>query len=455
MTDSINSGKDSNCFLYKSAGSPIPEGYFHALQKSLFFAVPTCALDTLRAEMENNMKHFTINELRENRKRAWEQAKAFLDSHRTENGTLSAEDSAAYDRMEAEIVNLGKEIERMERSAALETELSRPVGSPLTNVPGFGTDAKTGLASEDYKHSFLTALRTNFRQISNVLTVGTDASGGFLVPDEYDSRLIEKLEEENVMRSLGTVIQTSGERKINVAASKPAASWIEEGGELVFSDPQFSQVILDAYKLSVAVKVSEELLADNAYNLENWLINSFSRALANSEEEAMIIGDGISKPTGILNPTGGGEISITTAGNAITADEIIDLIYKLKRPYRRNAVFLTADSTLAAIRKLKDENGQYLWQPALTAGEPDRLLGYPVYTSAYVPAVAAGKPVMAFGDMSYYNIGDRGIRTFAALHELYAGVGQVAFVCKERVDGKLILPEAVQVMKMKGTASNG
>ena len=398
------------------------------------------------------MKNFTINELRENRAKSWEAAKAFLDSHRTDKGTLSAEDSETYDRMEAEIIALGKEIERMERSAALEAELSRPVGSPLTNIPGSAMDTKTGRASDAYKHSFLTALRSNFRQVSNVLTEGTDTSGGYLVPDEYDARLIEKLDEENVMRSLGTVIQTFGERKINVAASKPAASWIEEGGELVFSDPQFSQIILDAYKLSVAVKVSEELLADNAYDLEGWLINSFSRALANSEEEAMVIGDGISKPTGILTS---GEVGITTAGNKIEADEIIDLIYKLKRPYRSNAVFLTADSTLAAIRKMKDSTGQVLWQPALTAGEPDRLLGYPVYTSAYVPAIAAGKPVMAFGDMSYYNIGDRGVRSFAALHELYAGVGQVAFVCKERVDGKLVLPEAVQIMKMKGTASNG
>ena len=419
--------------------------------KNLSIAAPSCVPDTFRAEMEQIMKNFTINELRENRAKSWEAAKAFLDSHRTENGTLSAEDSAVYDRMEAEIIALGKEIERMERSAALEAELSRPVGSPLTNIPGSAIDTKTGRASDAYKHSFLTALRSNFRQVSNVLTEGTDTSGGYLVPDEYDERLIEKLDAENVMRSLGTVIQTSGERKINVAASKPAASWIEEGGELVFSDPQFSQIILDAYKLSVAVKVSEELLADNAYDLEGWLINSFSRALANSEEEAMVIGDGISKPTGILTS---GEVGVTTAGNKIEADEIIDLIYKLKRPYRTNAVFLTADSTLSAIRKLKDSTGQYLWQPALTAGEPDRLLGYPVYTSAFVPTVAAGKPVLAFGDMSYYNIGDRGVRSFAALHELYAGVGQVAFVCKERVDGKLVLPEAVQVMKMKGTAAN-
>ena len=324
-------------------------------------------------KVRNNMR-MTINELRENRNRAWEQAKAFLDAHRTENGTLSAEDAAIYDAMEADVVNLGKEIERMERGAALDAELARPVGSPLINRPGMGTDLKTGRASDEYKKAMLTALRSNFRTVSNVLMEGVDASGGFLVPDEYDSRLIEALDEENVIRRLATVIQTSGERKINVAASKPAASWVEENGELVFSDATFDQAILDAYKLSVAVKVSEELLADNAYDLEGFLIRAFGRAIANAEEEAFLTGDGSSKPTGILHPTKGAQIGITTAGNSITADEIIDLVYKLKRPYRVNAAFVTSDSTLAAVRKLKNDNG-YLWQPALTAGEPDRLLG--------------------------------------------------------------------------------
>ena len=396
-----------------------------------------------------------INELRENRAKAWEAAKNFLDTHQTENGTLSAEDAATYDRMEADVVNLGAEIARLERREALDTELNRPVGSPLINRPGVSGDLKTGRASDEYKKAMLTALRSNFRNVSNVLMEGTDASGGYLVPTEYDTRLIEALEQENVIRSLATVIQTSGERKLNVAASKPAASWVEENGELVFGDATFDQVILDAYKLSVAVKVSEELLADNAYDLESFLINAFGKAIGNAEEEAFLTGDGSSKPTGIFHATKGGQIAVTTAGNSITADEVIDLVYKLKRQYRTNAVFVTSDSTLAAIRKLKNDNG-YLWQPALSAGEPDRLLGYPVYTSQFVPAMAAGQPVMAFGDLSYYNIGDRGARSFAALHELYAGVGQVAFVAKERVDGKLVLPEAVQVLKMKGTAaSNG
>ena len=400
-------------------------------------------------------KNFTINELCENRNRAWEQAKAFLDGHRTENGTLSPEDAAAYERMEADVVNLGKEIERMERARQIDEELTRPVGTPLTNTPGRGLDQKTGRASDAYKGAMLKALRSNFRTVSNVLVEGTDSAGGYLVPAEWDSRLIEAMEHENVIRALGTVITTSGERKINVAATKPAASWVEEGGELVFTDPSFNQVILDAYKLSVATKVSEELLADNQYDLEGFLIRAFGASIAAAEEEAFLVGDGNSKPTGLLHPTKGGQIGIVTAGNSITADEVLDLIYKLKRPYRAKAAFITADSTLAQIRKLKDGTGQYIWSPGLSAGEPDRLLGYPVYTSAYVPTIAAGQPVMAFGDISYYNIGDRGTRSIAALHELYAGVGQVAFVAKERVDGKLILPEAVQVLKMKGTAAQG
>lgn len=278
------------------------------------------------------MKKYTINELREKRAAKWEEAKDFLETHQTSDGYLVAKDVAEYEKMEAEIIALGDQIKRMERGEQIEAELSRTVGKPLTGRPGAGNDQKTGRASDEYKAAMLGALRSNFRQISNVLVEGTDASGGYLVPDEYDARLIEALEQENVMRKLGTSIQTSGERKINVAATKPTSSWVEENGELVFSDPAFAQVILDAYKLSMAVKVSEELLADNQYDLEGYLIRSFGQAIANAEEEAFLVGDGNSKPTGLLHPTLGGQIGVVTAGNSITVDEIIDLVYKLKRP---------------------------------------------------------------------------------------------------------------------------
>lgn len=391
-----------------------------------------------------------ILELREKRTKAWEAAKAFLDTKRGSDGLVSAEDTATYDKMEADVVALGKEIDRLEKQEALDRELSKPLNAPLTGKPAVpGMEVKTGTATAEYKKAMLDALRSNFKRISNVLQEGIDANGGYLVPDEYDSRLIDGLTEENIFRKLGTTIKTSGEHKINIAATKPAAAWIEEGGTLTFGDATFAQIILDAHKLHVAVKVTEELLYDNAFNLENYILTQFTKALANTEEDAFLNGDGTGKPLGIFDATGGGQIGVTTSGSSITADEAINLVYALKRPYRKNAAFITNDQTLSVLRKLKDNNSAYIWQPSYQAGEPDRLLGYPVYTSAYVPVIAAGASVMAFGDYSYYNIGDRGSRSFAELKELFAGQGMVGFIAKERVDGKLVLPEAVQILKIK------
>lgn len=392
----------------------------------------------------------TILELREKRNKAWEAAKAFVETKRDKDGLLSAEDAASYAEMEQKIKDYGSEIERMEQMAAMDAQLSKPTSVPLTGKPLNGDKPKSGRASDEYKAAILNALRTNFRQVSDVLSEGVDANGGYLVPEEYDSRLIDTLTEENIMRKLGHTITTSGEHKINIAATKPAAAWIDEGGALSFGDATFAQINLDAHKLHVAVKVTEELLYDNAFGLESYIIEQFGKALSNAEEDAFLNGDGVGKPLGLLSDKGGGEVAITTASaTAITADEIINLVYSLKRPYRKNAKFIMNDQTIAALRKLKDNNGAYIWQPSLQAGEVDRLFGYEVYTSPYVPIIAAGKPVIAFGDFSYYNIGDRGTRSFAELKELYAGNVMVGFVAKERVDGKLILPEAVQILKMK------
>ncbi len=297
-------------------------------------------------------------------------------------------------------------------------------------------------------------MRTGFRRVSNVLQEGTDKSGGYLVPEEYDSRLIDILNEENIMRGLATKITTSGEHKINMAATKPAALWIEEGGALTFGEATFDQITMDAYKLHVAIKVTEELLYDAKFNLEGYILDQFGKALANAEEDAFLNGDGKGKPMGIFDTAGGGQYNAVTSGASISADDVINLVYTLKRPYRKGASFITNDKTLASLRKLKDNNGAYLWQPSLTAGEPDRLFGYAIYTSQYAPEAAAGKAAMAFGDFSYYNIGDRGSRSLQELKELFAGNGMVAYVMKERVDGRLILPEAVQILKMKGTASS-
>ena len=162
----------------------------------------------------------------------------------------------------------------------------------------------------------------------------------------------------------------------------------------------------------LVVKVTEELLYDNAFGLENYLIRQFSRALANAEEDAFLNGDGSGKPLGIFAEVGGGEIGVTAASaTEITADEIINLVYALKRPYRKKAKFIMNDATIAALRKLKDENGQYLWQPSLQAGEPDRLFGYEVMTSAYVPTIS-GKEFLKFCERTNSTVSIYGSRLY-------------------------------------------
>ena len=404
-----------------------------------------------------------ILELREKRAKAWDAAKQFLDAKRGADGMLSEEDTATYDKMEQDVMNLGKEIERLERQAAIDAELSKATSTPLTGKPGakMGKDEteKTGRASDEYKGSFWNAMRVKapMPSVLNALQEGTDSEGGYLVPDEFERTLVEALEEENVFRTLAHVIKTSsGDRKIPVVASKGTASWVDEEGAYTESDDAFSQVSIGAYKLGTMIKVSEELLADSVFDLEAYISKEFARRIGAREEESFFNGDGKGKPLGILAAKDGAEVGVTAASaTAITADEVIDLFYSLKAPYRKNAVWVLNDATVKQIRKLKDSTGQYLWQPSLVAGTPDTILGRPVKTSAFMPTAAAGAKTIAFGDFKYYWIADRQGRTFKKLSELYAANGQVGFMGTQRVDGKLILPEAIKVLQMKASTSSG
>ena len=395
-----------------------------------------------------------IQELREKRAKAWDAAKAFLDAKRGTDGLLSAEDVATYDKMEADVVNLGKEIDRLERQFALDAELNKPTADPLTGKPAAnGMDTKSGRASDEYKKAFWNIMRAKNPRydVVNALQIGTDSEGGYLAPDEFERTLVTALEDENIFRKLAKVIQTSsGDRKIPVVTTHGSASWLDEEELVPESDEAFGQTSIGAFKLGTFIKVSDELLNDSVFDLQSYITSEFARRIGHKEEDAFFVGDAAGKPTGIFHTTGGAQVGVTTAGStALTVDEVIDLFYSLKSPYRRNAVFVMNDATVKAIRKLKDGQGQYLWQPAMTAGTPDSILNRPVYTSAYVPTIAAGAKSIAFGDFGYYWIADRQGRSFKRLNELFATTGQVGFMATQRVDGKLILPEAIKVLQQK------
>ena len=389
----------------------------------------------------------TVIELRTQRAKIWENAKNFLDSKRNDKGILSAEDTEIYERMEKEIVDLGHEIDRQERMDALEREMALPVNQPITTKPNaMKVDEKTGRASKAYAEDFGQHLRGK-RLLHNVLSEGVDANGGYLCPEEFERQIVDGLKEQNVMRTLCKVITTQNERKIPVAATHSTAAWTAENAAYTESDPTFSQKTIDAYKLTDLVKVSIELLDDSAFNLEQYIAGEFAYAFGAAEEQAFCVGTGSGQPTGLFTANGA-DVGVTTASaTAIAADEVISLIYSLKSPYRKNAKFLMNDATVALLRKLKDGNGVYIWQPSLVAGQPDKLLGYDIYTGPYVPTVAASAFTIAFGDFQNYWIADRAGRTVQRLNELYSTNGQVGFVGTERVDGKIILPEGIKLLK--------
>ena len=396
-----------------------------------------------------------LMEMRDKRVQSWNAAKAFLESHRGEDGTLSAEDDAIFNKMMDDVDKLGREIARMEKMEAMDVEMSKATSKPLTSAPTTRMEdepvSKTGRGGNGYAKNFWNAMRSKSvsHEVLNALQVGTDSEGGYLVPDEYERTLIEALEDQNIFRQLAHVIHTSsGDRKIPVVASKGTASWIDEEAQYPESDDAFGQVSIGAYKLATMIKISEELLNDSVFDMPAYIAKEFARRIGAAEAEAFFTGNGTGKPLGILAATGGAETGVTAAAaDKITMDEVIDLFYSLRAPYRRNAVFIMNDATVKALRKLKDGQGQYLWQPSITAGTPDTILNRPVYTSGFMPTLATGNKTILFGDLGYYWVADREGRSFKRLNELYAPTGQVGFLASQRVDGKLILPEAVKVLK--------
>ena len=391
-------------------------------------------------------------ELREKRANLWNATKAFLDTHRGEDGMVSAEDNATYEKMEADVVALGKEIERLERQAAIDREMDRPTASPLVSRPTVTEDRKQGRASDEYKKAFWNQMRGRVTQeVYNALQVGTLTEGGYTVPDEFERQLIDGLNDENIMRGLVHIIRTgSGQHKIPVVASHGAGSWVEEEQTIPESDDAFTQVTLSAHKFATMIRVSRELLNDSAFDIAGYIALEFVRRAGAAEEDAIINGDGSHKPIGLLHATLGAQVGVTAASaSAITSDELIDLQHSLKSSYRRKACWIMNDATISALRKLKDGQGQYIWQPGIKEGAPDMLFNQRVLMSNYMPLIGSGNKVILYGDYSYYWLAEREGRTLERLNELYAVTDQVGFKMTERLDGRLILPEAVKCLQMK------
>lgn len=389
-----------------------------------------------------------IQELRNKRMGLVKEARELLDLETTEKRDLTGDEVEKYERIMKDVDRLGEQIEREERLAGIEGVFGDKKTPPVD--PGKQEENRDNMATDEYRQAYWTQFRHGKQALAaeeyRALKAGTDAAGGYLVPTEMERKLIDGLKEENVMRQLATVITSSTDRQIPVVASHGKAYWTAEEGNYTESDDAFGQKFLGAHKLTVLMKISEELLQDSAFDLEGYTVREFTRRVGVKEEEAFISGDGEGKPKGFLADAQVGKKA--AANNAIAADELIDLYHSLKRPYRTRAVWLVNDDTVKALRKLKiGATDQYLWQPGLQAGEPDRILGRPLVVAAAMPTIDTSAKPIAFGDFSYLWIADRKGFYFQRLNELYATTGHVGFRAYQRVDCVLTLPEAIKLLE--------
>lgn len=391
--------------------------------------------------------------------------RAILDKSETDKVPLTVEQNTAYDQMETEVTSLSKEIARAQALAATEASLrNQRDGSYRPEVTATATNGerrliarpRPGIDTEGYTNALDQYARVGRNGITpehtNALQVGADSEGGFLVPVEFETRLLELMTNLDPIRRLATVITTASERNIPIETSKGTFGYIGEEGDYGTSDPAIGRVVLGAWKSGGIIKVSEELLQDSFFDLTSYLLRLAGFRYNALESTGFAVGNGVAKPLGLFATTSVGGTAITgitggvSATAAITADNLVDTFHALARAYRQRATWITSDTMVKMIRKLKtgvSGDNTYIWQPGLTASQPDTLLGRPVEVSDDATAPAVDAKSIIFGDISHYYIADRLGTTVQRLNELYAATGQVGFKFSRRNDAKLTNAAAI------------
>lgn len=388
-----------------------------------------------------------IGQMCEERVALINEMRGILNGADTEARDLTAEERQEYDRRETRVEQLTADIRRHTQLQAIEAEDLRPQATgPSMEQPDPEHQPVLGVNSQEYIAAFTEAMRGGEVQ-ATTLNVGTDGDGGYTVPELWGD-LYEGLRESGVIRELATVITTEMGGVLHVpyvAADATAPAITDEEATIADDGEAFNEKQLTAYKYARMTKASEELVQDALFNVAAFVGGRLGFDLGRATNAGYVKGNGTTAPQGLF--TGATSAATLASLSAIAANEVVDLHYSVTRPYRANGVWIAADSTIAAIRKIKDSQGQFLWQPALQAGEPDLLLGKPIYSDPDVDALAASKKVLGFGNVQRaYLIRDVLGVTIRFLGERFADTGQVAWRGTLRTSGAIIDQNAFKVV---------
>jgi HK97 family phage major capsid protein len=402
-----------------------------------------------------------IKRLHERRLNVWEQTKELLDTAEGEKRGFTAEEEQTYQRLNADLDAIDARVKDMveaeQRTADAEKAFASLLAQPQQRQSGPAAEGNTALRAfangETRSYEIAMERGVNFRD----LTKGTATAGGNTVPTSFYRRLMAHLIEVSGLMMAGPTVLTtaSGETiEVPVTTAHSTAAITTEGNPISESDPAFAKRSLGAYKYAVLIQASSELLADTGVDLEGYLAMQAGRALGNAFGVHAITGDGSSKPSGIVQTASTGVTGGTGVTGAFTADDLIDLHYSVIAPYRNSPScgWMMRDATIAKARKLKDSQGQYLWQPALTAGTPDTLLAKPVHSDPNVAAVALSAKSVIFGDISQYFVRMAGGIRFERSDDYAFNSDLTTFRAILRADGLLVdQTGAVKVFVGAGT----
>lgn len=380
-----------------------------------------------------------VKSILEQRANVWEQGKGILDTAEAEGRALTVEEQTAFDAINADLDRLDSQRKSIEdaQTRAYDAELAMR-GLGAMNDPNTDADAaiRSFLRGEGERHFETKAGGLNFRD----LTKGTATAGGNTVPTSFRDQLLEHMiDNSGVLSAEPTVLTTtSGDTiEIPVTTSHGTAELVAEGAQIQESDPAFAKRSLGAYKYGKVIQLSRELVDDTAVDLLGYIARQGGAAVGNAFGVDLVVGNASSKPSGIVQTASTGVTGSAAVSGVFTTDNLIDLQYSVIGPYRRNAKWMMRDATVAYLRKLKDTDGQYLWQPSLQVGTPDVFLGKPVITDPNVAAVAAGAKSVIFGDFSAYFVRMAGGVRFERSDDFAFDTDLVSFKVVIRGDGIL------------------
>jgi len=405
----------------------------------------------------------TIKELNEKRAALVAQSRAILERATAEGRAMSDEEKANDTRIWNDIQSLREQADRLKSIEANEAELNQRNGEPVIADGPAPTSKPANLrASEEYRTAFTDYLKTgvmNHAEARAVLQADSDTGGGYFLPEQMTSNIIQALDNQLFFRGLSTVIQVNGSNSVGAVALDADPSDAEWTGEIsstsLDTTMAFGKRELNPRLIAKRIKISQKLLR-NLPSIESFVQSRLAYKLAVPQENAFLNGTGANQPLGVFTASENGipasatyDISTDNTSSAITADGLKNAKYALPAQYRRGASWLFHRDAIKIISKLTDGLGGYLWQSGIAAGDPDRLLGLPVYESEYVPnTFTTGQYVGILGDFKQYYIAESLGMSVQRLTELYAETSQVGYIIRAEVDGMPALAAAFRRVKL-------